>query len=291
MSVVHKQLGLNSVEVSTKAPLDLHPDVLSAHQDDLVEVLAGDVQHTAASYAYAKAHQALADVYEWHVAVTDAEKEFAQLGYVKSQYTGREMPTYLHNGKTKHSHGREKDVYTAAQDSMVGVGTRGDALRKELEAFRDNTAKAIAKEMEAPELKTPFGIAVAQSTWAHLRDMKDGTNQNQKVPASAMRGDFLQKAIEAGDRLSVMSILNAPAYLTGLTEQQQAVYRRLAADNWAPKESRQLRAINTIIEKVMRAQATMLKRVNDLSETVGVVSVQDKAANKALAALKNRKAG
>lgn len=290
MSVIHQQLGLSQVEVSTKAPLDLHPDVLSAYQEDLVEVLAGNVQRTPAANAYATAHQALADVYEWHVAVTDAEKEFTQLGIAKAQYTGREMQTYMHNGKTKLSHGKEKDVYTAAQDSMVYTAARGDALRKELEVFRDSTAKTIAKEMDAPDLKTPFGIAVAQSTWALVRDMK-----------SNERGEFIRKAIQAGDRLTVMGILNAPEHLTGLGDikdpktgeqvSQRKLFHDQAAHTWAPKEWRQLRAINTVIDKVMGAQGSMLKRVDDLSKTIGVVSMQDKAANKALAVLKNRKAG
>jgi hypothetical protein len=286
MSIIHKQLGLHQVEVG-KASADLHPDNLSKVGADLLEFAGDDVQQTDSSYAYAKAHDALANIYSWHVDVTEAEKEFAKAGYMKAQFRGQNLDE-RRNTHGRFVHGREQDVYSAAMDALVVAGNRVEANMKELTKFRDNTAKAIAKEMDAPELKTPFGIAVAQATWAQVRDLKPSE-----------RGNFVRKAIAAGDRLTVMSVLNAPEHVTGLrtiqsngeSVSQRKLLHDHAANTWAPKESRHLRAINGVIDKVERSAATMLARAMELSKTVGAVAVQDKAANKALAALKNRKAG
>jgi hypothetical protein len=289
MSEIHKQLGLHQVEVTTKASPDLHPDVLSAYQDELLDIAGGEVQHTDASYAYGKAHDALAHIYSWHADVTDAEKAFAQAAYAKAQYTGRNLEG-RHNTAGRFTHGHEGDVYSAALDAMVVAANRVEANMKELRKFRDQVSNDIAKEMDAPDLKTPFGVAVAQSTWAQVQGMKPSD-----------RGEFIRKAIAAGDRLTVMSILNAPEHLTGLgpitdpkTNQsvsQRQLFRDHAANTWAPKESRHLRAMDSIIDKVERSAASMMARVQELSKTVGAVVGKEKAANKALAVLKNRKAG
>lgn len=288
MSEIHKQLGLPSVELG-KSHVDLHPDNLSLYTDDLVDVLGDEVQQTASSYAYSKAYEALAIIYNWHVDIDKAEHVFKQLGTAKAQATGHRLQEYFVGQKTKTMHGGENDVYTAAGDSMTKVLNRVQNQYKDVDKFREGVEKAIAKEMDASELKTPFGVAVAQSIWQHMSSMKGSPDaRGEAVSAASRRGEFIMERINNGDRLTVMSILNAPPYLSGIKPDQAKVYRDQAANTWAPKESRHLRAVEKIIEKIQVASGSVFHRYSELSKTVGKVSTYEKQASAALQQLKNR---
>jgi hypothetical protein len=285
---IHKQLSLPSVELG-KSHVDLHPDNLSLYTEDLVEVFGDEVQYTASSNAYAKAYEALAVIYNWHVDIDKAEYVFKRLGTAKAQATGQRLQEYLVGQKTKTMHGGEKDVYAAAGESMTTALKRVQIQSKEVEKFRETVVKSIGTAMDAPELKSPFGIAVAQSIWQHMNSMKGSPDQKGEiVSAASLRGEFIMDRIENGDRLTVMSILNAPPYLSGIKPDQAKVYRAQAANTWAPKESRHLRAVDKIIEKIDLGAGSVLLRYTELSKTVGKVSTYEKEASVALQQLKSR---
>jgi hypothetical protein len=66
------------------------------------------------------------------------------------------------------------------------------------------------------------------------------------------RHDFIRQALEKGDEATMSSLLGAPSYLSGLTDEFQASYTRLFRERVAPDKAKRLR--------VMQAARDMIER-------------------------------
>jgi hypothetical protein len=75
------------------------------------------------------------------------------------------------------------------------------------------------------------------------------------------RPAFLQHAIQADDKRTVAAVLHAPAYLSGLSDDQSATIRDLAARHWATVDHAQLAAVDVVIDRVEHAGSQMMGRL------------------------------
>ncbi len=95
------------------------------------------------------------------------------------------------------------------------------------------------------EIATALRPAVEPSLAAQIRAHWAGTG------AKALPG--LRKAIEAGDAATVGAVLNAPAYLSGLSEENQGLLRAMAAEKFAPEKVAQRAETADALARVERA--------------------------------------
>jgi hypothetical protein len=291
VSIIKENLGLGASQLSSKGPLDYHPDVLFHREQDPNGVIQhgsydyltlfdineeGKFSQTDGSCAFAKAHEALDLAYEWHVEVADADREFQKLHNLEELNKQNHRPQPFRNGP----HANSGDLYEAAVQSKARKEAMIAPKLKELEKFQASVNKVIEKTLDLAELKHPIGIALAAEVRAHVRGLK-----------GSEKSKFLMKMVDDGERFAVASVLKAPFFLVDMDRAEHQRWDQIATYSFTPNEARQRDAVNHLISKVIKAQGAMEERIQKLRSTIGTVNVQRAKANKALAALKNRKVG
>ena len=102
----------------------------------------------------------------------------------------------------------------------------------------------------AQTLKPPVEPALAAQIRAHWAGNRE-----------ALPG--VKKAIDEGDVATMSAVLNAPAYLSGLSDKNQAVLRQVAARRLAPEKVRQRSEATDALERVEAATNHFMTTIAD----------------------------
>ena len=110
------------------------------------------------------------------------------------------------------------------EKATVAFDRAGASLRNNIAALE----KSLAEPVQARAAHT-----ISVEIRNYVRELK--------TAASAM--DFVRRAIDAGDHDTVSAVLGAPAYLSGMTPEQQAVMLRMYHEKARPDVSKRLAAL------------------------------------------------
>ena len=128
------------------------------------------------------------------------------------------------------------------------------------------------KQIET-ELSQPMQTRTAHPLSVEVRNYLRGMKDAGKSPI-----DFIRAAIESGDSETVSAALGAPAYLSGLTNEMQAVLLRMAHEKANPVGAKRLRAMKGALE-LLHNNAPKLHL--ELEKAIGVPQHKVKAFREA----------
>lgn len=111
-------------------------------------------------------------------------------------------------------------------------------------------AELIEKQLSAP-VEARAAHTISTQIRDHVKGLaeRQGTSTADKRPGQSALG-FVQAAIQKGDEVTVSAVLGAPAYLSGLTDEMQAVLRRLWNEKANPTASKRLRAMRAAMDLI-----------------------------------------
>lgn len=125
----------------------------------------------------------------------------------------------------------------AAQPVCEGAVKSAGAAIDRLRARIDGLDSEVAQILKAP---------VEPHQAGQIRDYWRG-----QTGAKGLGG--IRKAIEEGDGVTVSAVLNAPAYLSGLTPENQALLRTMAAEVFAPQQTLERTESAQALQRVEKA--------------------------------------
>lgn len=154
--------------------------------------------------------------------------------------TGREALTHLYDAYGKINDAarvvRDKGrLASRAQPFAESAIRRADATLGRLRTMRDRLGNAI--EAAITPVQVPNERSDIRAYW-----------RAQKTPLGG-----LSKVIASGDMATISAVLSGPAYLSGLTDEQQELLRQQAARVVAPDQTSQLSDTEAAIQRVERA--------------------------------------
>lgn len=177
-------------------------------------------------------------------------------------------------------HGARNPAWTPEQ-RILAVSKVADKeqerLLRKMDAALANTTKAadhIERELSVP-VTSKATLNVAQEIRSHAKSL-DGKQM-----------DFLRERIMAGDELTVSALLGAPSYLSGLTDDAQAVFTRMWHEQQSPALVARLTLLRATAAKIESdGPLVMLEMQKAVGAKAGTVRSIDAANERALAALK-----
>lgn len=118
-----------------------------------------------------------------------------------------------------------------AERAVQQAGRAVTTLQGQIKALDSEIAAAIITQVE-PQLASQIRAHFAKA-------------------GSALVG--IKTAIDNGDKATTAAVLKAPAFLSGLTDKNQAVLRMAAAERYAPDQVQQRSETTAALERVERA--------------------------------------
>ena len=111
-------------------------------------------------------------------------------------------------------------------------------------------AKLIEKQLSAP-VEARAAHTISTQIRDHVKGMgqRQGVSELDKRPRQSAVG-FVQTAIQKGDEVTVSAVLGAPAYLSGLTDEMQAMLLRQWHEKANPKAAKRLRAMRAVMDLI-----------------------------------------
>jgi hypothetical protein len=141
-------------------------------------------------------------------------------------------------------------------------------------AYTTKAADHIERELSVP-LTSKAALNVAQEIRAHAKSL-DGK-----------QADFLRERIMAGDELTVSALLGAPSYLSGMTDDAQAVFTRMWHEQQNPTQASRLKLLRATADKIQsHGPLVMLEMQKAVGADSATARSIDAAHNATVAALK-----
>ncbi|WP_444461174.1 hypothetical protein [Rhodobacter capsulatus] len=111
-------------------------------------------------------------------------------------------------------------------------------------------AELIEKQLSAP-VEARAAHTISTQIRDHVKGMgqRQGVSELDKRPRQSAVG-FVQAAIQKGDEVTVSAVLGAPAYLSGLTDEMQAMLLRQWHEKHNPKAAKRLRAMRAVMDLI-----------------------------------------
>lgn len=219
---------MTTTDIRTDIPVDIHPGVLSQYSDVLNQ------DGTMGPHALNDGLGALTEIYSTLGKLIDAQVAWdAAAPKATRMVAGRATEVALPS----------TELITAAERAFTNsakiVDQRTTALNRHVNALETRVASALTD----PYSKTPLGAEIR----GYVRGLKDG-----------QRLDFVRSLIVTQKKADVAAILDAPSYLSGLTDDVHASVRDMAADTFATVDHRQLLSTREVLARVERASGTLL---------------------------------
>lgn len=226
--------------IRTDVSPSLHPDVTSG----VADILTAPGAAGPGNRAYAEAREALATLYETIGSINDAEK--ALLAAAPKEGEAGYDPVM--DGRTiRAKHGREFELAQAAQKAFDRASRRYDAsfarVRSDRQALEKRLSDAIGGDQPSGSLSSEIR--------AHFKEL----------PNAAERAKALRAAADAKDVATLRAVFNAPAFLSGLSADEQTALKSDACDRVAPDLLAQLRAVEKLEEQLMQAGTALVARM------------------------------
>ena len=239
--------------VDTRITASLHPQAI-ASMDEYDEDTSGELQQAVLAFT---------SVYEGMGKVLDAR----DMAKANGAWT-EDMQTIR--------------VQEAADRAFAKFAPQLDKVYHNMRAGVALIEKQLSAPMEARAAHT-----VSTQIRDHVKGLaeRQGTSTLDKRPGQSAIG-FVQAAIRKGDEVTVSAVLGAPAYLSGLSDEMQAMLLRQWHEKANPKAAKRLRAMTAVMDLIQdRAPLirTELERAVGKSPSVAQL-LRDKhnAAEKAL---------
>lgn len=188
-------------------------------------------------------------------------------------------------------------VHTAREKALSNeTWTEAQALLQTAD-FSDKVFEKVAKRFDAvtktlntivegieTELNAPIEVKAADTLASEIRSHVKGLPTGERMT-------FVQQAIEADDRRTAESILGAPAFLSGLDADMQAVLTRMFHAKHNPLKEKRLKAAKAGLELIEKRQGLVF---TELEKAVGAaphkIAAIRKSSTAAQAALVLREA-
>ncbi|MBW7057843.1 hypothetical protein KY389_14355 [Paracoccus bogoriensis] len=217
---------MTDIPVRSDISPEVHPGALARYSEVL------NVEGTSGPSAFSLATGVLTEIYTSVGAVNDAVQAFEESG------AGRQRR--LVGGKVTEVTLPSDELITAVEARFNRSAKAVDTGIAWLRATAKSLEGTIAEMWDAPTNKT-----------AHANEVRAFASRQD----SAL--DFVRSRIEADDRSTVAAILLAPPFLSGLTDEQAKLLKRMAEERWCPVERRQADAVAAMTEHAIRASASL----------------------------------
>ena len=139
-----------------------------------------------------------------------------------------------------------KDLTQTEEHRVLIVGREAakqqERLLRRFDVATANITKAaehIERELSVP-IASKATLAVAQEIRSHSKSL------------GGKQMDFLRERIMAGDELTVSALLGAPSYLSGMTDDAQAVFTRMWHEKQNPALVQRLTLMRAVLDKLDR---------------------------------------
>jgi hypothetical protein len=289
---------METIEISTTVSPSLHPDILKLHEEaclgsEMYDTIVDEkglarrmptgsrsLDNTPGVNAYRDAREALEAIYQWHVAVEDAEKAFIDtVGSRQTKLVGRDNAGLFAREARQHivnlaqNEQELMDTAEAGTKRAFAVSTRAaGTVSRAIESL----SKQLDEMTEDPERIKPVGIALATEIRAHVKSL-----------SKADRTQFVASAITNRDVKTVAALLRAPAYLSGLTPDEVDHARVAATKSWAQWQFGQFEALQKINTRLEGAHESISERLAKLKKTMATPIESRNKRNNAYAKLAN----
>jgi len=246
-------MTLETNPIRPDIPATTHPDALAGYAATL------DREGTIGRAAYHEARDTLGIVYRTLGAVADAEKAFLAHVNATTPALRRQKPDgrteYLgqlrmQDGKPRVFSSHDEEFAEAAATALDRAAQVVDRRLASLNRSRDGLETRVAEALK----DTAHPPAVHAEIRAHLKGLSD-----------SKRVSWLMSAAKRGDKATMHAILSAPAFLSGLTEEQVALARNEAARAVAAQDFEQLQALQNVIAAVEQAGGKIVLRTGELA--------------------------
>lgn len=137
------------------------------------------------------------------------------------------------------------------------INRASDILR---DGFRDIEARINAKVDLRPN-------AFAEEVRAVFRALKPGE-----------KAEMIERLVDANDGPELAAIVKAPAVLTGIKEEQRAIYEKMVLDRHAAAELEERSNLERVHHAFMRVEAIASRLVTELIDPRGVAEIQKRQA-------------
>jgi hypothetical protein len=243
----------DQITIRGDVPISMHPDAL------LNIGKALDVDGTPGRSAYRSAREALGALYGTYARMKDAERAIHAAVPPSSWRPGEQVPAGWRigrGGKLVVATGREREYAAAAKAAFDRAAATFDHRFREVRAARAQLDDKVRAAVHQPEDRRPEATALAAEVRSHFK----GRGKRAMLE--------LNNAIARGDRASVAAVLSAPAFLSGLDNEQQQAARRLAQHRFAPVEAAQVEAMERLDAHMMMASTHLVELFTKAVEAV-----------------------
>jgi hypothetical protein len=226
-----------AITTNARVPMDLHPDMIDAHAEVLVDPDGGP-----ALSAYSAARKGMQALY-------------SGLGEIDAAHEGLLERTLVPTLKGDGSPGKPL-VTMAIPDNRKAelasaMGSRAERLAFHYQRCIDDVDKSIADldARVAASIKNPRAdTASAAQEASEIRKYLKTNFQH-----SGERIEFIRQAAKRGELNVVAAVCNASPWISGLNPEEAARARSFAVDSFAPRESKQATALRAVKQTLLGA--------------------------------------
>jgi hypothetical protein len=225
----------DNIPIRSDVPISMHPGVLAGEAKVL-----DTAEPTVGRQALAAGREGLTALYSCYGQIEEAEQAMRRASNGRPAEDGRD------------------ELAAAAKKAYDRAFLTVERRVAELTKLRDGLGAKVATAIDDPNRKTIEGLSVATSIREHAKSLPD-----------AKRFQFARAAVAAGDLRTVSALLAAPAYLSGLTDEQLAVVRDQAAQRFAAQDHAQHAATSAVITRVEDGLSRLMVRLGKVGSPTG----------------------
>lgn len=236
-----------NVPIRVDVPISIHPDVITPHETIL------NIPQTVGLSAYAAGREALTSVYITYANIVDAKTALniaASIGHRKP--VRMRLPS---DGAIGANHAQEAEMAEAAAKAVERTLNLVGRREKEIEAHTQTLQQRVVTALEDPFRKTPEGLLLAVETRSYVKSL-----------AGTVRMKFLKEVIDAGDLRTVSAVLAGRAFISGMSEEEMAVLREIAAISFAKTDHSQLRCVQAIAKTVAASVGQLMSKYAEIEK-------------------------
>lgn len=148
-------------------------------------------------------------------------------------------------GKMITPHGREHEYLSDLTKAYKGTLGRVHEKLTQMENVAAELTKQIEDVVKQPSVMPAKNIALASEIRAHVKSLQSADQHDQSM--------LMHEMIQSNYKEGVLAILDAPPFLSGMTAEEQAEFKKIAQESWAPEATKQLDMTRRLIGIVRHA--------------------------------------
>jgi len=248
---------MHDPQLHADVPFSMHPSCVAPETSPVLAV-----EGTLGPRVLDAAGDALNEAYRLYSAIEDTE----------AALRGAAPKQYITNGKQSRlidlPHGKEhqyQDLLDKAYERCTKtIGQKIDSINGCIEIL-DNQINEAAKDPQGSHIPNVIVQGEIRAYVSKLDDVK--------------KLDFIRSSIVKGDKRSVWAVINAPGYLSGISESEVKDYTDMARQAWAPDATAQMKEAIRMRANIDLAYRYLKERYK---KSKGTETTADMVASKAL---------